>query len=441
MEDIAADMWQDGACEWEWRRVLAWLGKRWAQDEVLRTRYAGTTPEILEEDFRTATFVLRPDNSPESFRFAHTSLQEYFLARYLLRTLVDNAPEKWEMPFPSPETLDFLGQLIATSPARQQEATLRVLAHLLGSYRPQATDIALRYWLLAVQHDLPAPTPGHIDLHSADLSGLIIRGRTPQQPLNLVDANLSETRLVATRFEYVDMLGANLTHTQAERAEFHHVWARDITVTEADMTAAIWRHCNALGLRGGASAAWYECQWIACDIHPDMLPEHFGQQGTLSYASTAAPPIPYVRDGEVTTVFGHSDWVRAWGFSPDGTLVVSGSSDGTLQLWDPRNGQCLRTLEGHSGVVLACGFAPDGTLVVSGAEDGTLKLWEVQTGEVYMILVNAPDSQTATLDERHNRILAASPEAWRYLGWRYFDPHANRLRILPAEHFGPLPEG
>jgi hypothetical protein len=56
-----------------------------------------------------------------------------------------------------------------------------------------------------------------------------------------------------------------------------------------------------------------------------------------------------------------------------------------------------------------------------------------------MTLVNAPDGQTAALDERHNRILAASPEAWRYLGWRYFDPQANRLRILPAEHFGPLP--
>src|SRR5262249_20761893 len=159
---------------------------------------------------------------------------EYFLARYLLRTLIDNAPEKWQMPFPSPETLDFLGQLIATSPTRQREATLRVLERLLGSYRPQATDIALRYWLLAMQYDLPAPTAGHVDLHSADLSGLIIRGRTSQPPLNLVDANLSETRLVATRFEDVDLPGANLTRAQAERAEFHHVLARDITVTEAD---------------------------------------------------------------------------------------------------------------------------------------------------------------------------------------------------------------
>ena len=117
MEEIAAEMGQDGAREWPWRRVLTWLGARLAQDEVLRTRYAKNGPELLEEDFRTATFVLRPDDSPESFRFAHTSLQEYFLARYLLQALVDNEAVKWEMPFPSPETLDFLGQLLATSSA------------------------------------------------------------------------------------------------------------------------------------------------------------------------------------------------------------------------------------------------------------------------------------------------------------------------------------
>jgi NACHT domain/TIR domain len=132
MEEIAAQMWQDGAREWPWRRVLAWLGTRLAQDEVLRTRYAINAPELLEEDFRTATFVLRPDDSPESFRFAYTSLQEYFLAHYLLQALVDNEPGKWKVPFPSPETLDFLGQLLTTSSTRERERALRILEDLLA---------------------------------------------------------------------------------------------------------------------------------------------------------------------------------------------------------------------------------------------------------------------------------------------------------------------
>jgi WD40 repeat protein len=99
----------------------------------------------------------------------------------------------------------------------------------------------------------------------------------------------------------------------------------------------------------------------------------------------------------------------------------------------------ITTVLGHGDAVRACGFSPDGSLLVSGSDDRTLKLWEVSTGESGMTMVSAPHGQTAALDTRHSRILAASPDAWRYLGWRYFDPQANRLRILPAEHFGPLP--
>jgi uncharacterized protein YjbI with pentapeptide repeats len=276
MEEIAAEMWQDGSREWPWRRVLAWLGKRLVRDEVLRSRYAKDAPEILEEDFRTATFVLRPDDSQEGFRFAHTSLQEYFLARYLLQALVDNEPGKWAIPFPSPETLDFLGQLLETSSVRERHRAMSTLEDLLGTYRPSATDIALRYWMVAIAYDLPAPTPWHVDLHEADLSGLMIRGRSPEELLNLVDANLTETQLIATHFEYVDRSGADLTRTQAERAEFHDVQARDITLSEANMTGTIWRHCDALGLQGGMSADWYECQWIACNLDAGTLPEDFG---------------------------------------------------------------------------------------------------------------------------------------------------------------------
>ncbi|MGE5194674.1 MAG: hypothetical protein ACM3U2_19450 [Deltaproteobacteria bacterium] len=36
-------------------------------------------------------------------------------------------------------------------------------------------------------------------------------------------------------------------------------------------------------------------------------------------------------------------------------------------------------------------------------------------------------------------ILAATPEAWRFLGWRAADPATGRPRLLPAEFFDPLP--
>ena len=38
------------------------------------------------------------------------------------------------------------------------------------------------------------------------------------------------------------------------------------------------------------------------------------------------------------------------------------------------------TLSGHSGYVRACAFSPDGSTVLSGSNDTTLKLWDSGTG-------------------------------------------------------------
>jgi WD40 repeat protein len=88
---------------------------------------------------------------------------------------------------------------------------------------------------------------------------------------------------------------------------------------------------------------------------------------------------------------------------------------------------------------MSCAVSPDEKRLASGSSDGTLKLWEA--GQEILTLINGPDGEAAAVDFANNRILHASPEAWRFLSWRYFDPKRGMYRLLPGDYFEPFPVG
>jgi WD40 repeat protein len=82
----------------------------------------------------------------------------------------------------------------------------------------------------------------------------------------------------------------------------------------------------------------------------------------------------------------HSAGVRAIALGTiDGrAVVISGSDDHSVRIWDPRTGiQIGKPLSGHSlGVsAVALGAVDDGVIVASGSWDQTIQLWDARTGE------------------------------------------------------------
>lgn len=83
------------------------------------------------------------------------------------------------------------------------------------------------------------------------------------------------------------------------------------------------------------------------------------------------------------TLNAHSDPISAVDFNRDGTLLVSGSWDGLIRLWDSATGQCLKTLVHEVSVPLASiAFTPNAHHLLSTTLDSTSRLWTFQPAKV-----------------------------------------------------------
>ncbi|MEH2135552.1 WD40 repeat domain-containing protein [Nostoc sp.] len=93
--------------------------------------------------------------------------------------------------------------------------------------------------------------------------------------------------------------------------------------------------------------------------------------------------IKSLKDAEpLHTLMGHSHIVRSLAINADGRILVSGSWDQTIKIWQLETGELLHTLKGHRDRVYAIALSPDGQIIASGSADKTIKLWHLQTGEL-----------------------------------------------------------
>ncbi|KAI0831795.1 WD40 repeat-like protein [Trametes gibbosa] len=71
------------------------------------------------------------------------------------------------------------------------------------------------------------------------------------------------------------------------------------------------------------------------------------------------------------TLFGHIEGV--WAVASDKLRLVSGSHDRTIKVWSREEGNCTATLVGHRGAVTCLALGED--KIVSGSDDGDVRVW------------------------------------------------------------------
>jgi len=92
------------------------------------------------------------------------------------------------------------------------------------------------------------------------------------------------------------------------------------------------------------------------------------------------------------TLAGHTSAVLACAFSPSGRLVVSGSIDGWVKIWDALTGKEITAIKAGSyggfvnGLecyenICVCSFSPDGNCVLSESNSNMIKTWDIHSGQ------------------------------------------------------------
>lgn len=102
---------------------------------------------------------------------------------------------------------------------------------------------------------------------------------------------------------------------------------------------------------------------------------------TLVYTPRAVFKVrPITRSN--AAIAGHGSTILCCQFAPDDSgRMCSGAGDSTARIWDCNTQTPIHTLKGHTNWVLCVAYSPCGTMIATGSMDGTVRLWEAQLGK------------------------------------------------------------
>nr|XP_061802923.1 angio-associated migratory cell protein-like [Nerophis lumbriciformis] len=115
-----------------------------------------------------------------------------------------------------------------------------------------------------------------------------------------------------------------------------------------------------------------------------------------------------IPSGDCKTFPGSGSRATTGKVFPDGKRAVVGYEDGTVRLWDLKQGNSIHVIkgqDGHQGALTCLACSKDGALVLTGSLDGCAKLINTATGKVVgMFSLNGGKAEDSKDEEDSNAV-------------------------------------
>lgn len=320
------------------------------------------------------------------YAFLHASLIEYFAAEKLFEGVMIDASISLnalndELLVDEPETITFLANRVI----KKEKFKQRLFALIEESKHEERIETASANAITILNYaGIPFSRKNfsHIRIKGADLSNAIL------DSVNLKNADLRKVNLRGAWLNNAELGGALME--EVEFGEFSYLNAEEPIRCIA--YSYFGDHYLAVGGKEGVIRVWNikESKWVF------TLKGHTDQVNCLVFSHDGKILLSGSNDNSIriwdivnnkllcAETKAHRSYVNCVAFSADGKLVASGSQDKSVRLWkwDGKNINPLRELNGHTDKVNCVAFNPEGKILASGSSDKSIRLWDTSNYEL-----------------------------------------------------------
>jgi WD40 repeat protein/Cdc6-like AAA superfamily ATPase len=339
--------------------------------------------DTLYKDLRNATLLIR--SNERDFGFVHTSIHEYFLAKHISRSLADGLLNELAVDKVSPETIDFVLDIIKLKPSEDREPIVQNLKTFLAEYHPKSSELLFEIWLTdAEKQEKLFQRPEKMKFIGTSFKKWKFTGN--ENPLDLRNIQFENVHFGDAVFENTILNDTKFSDCTMSLTEIHNSKMDRVIISNC-FISGFWRNvtgynCSFPNMKMDfVKVINSHFQQVA--VHPLEFPQLINSD----FENKMHKKITFRNVDRVEQLNGHVREVNHCEISADGKRALSASWDNSLIYWDLDKGEILHRLEGHSSIVSHCEISADGKRALSASWDNSLITWDLDKGEILHRLV------------------------------------------------------